>query len=668
MERSVRRALRAVLALVFSAASAAPAGDFRPAEPVVGLPAAARDLFLSVDRSGSAAIAFSAEGEIRFLPLYGIPPSAQPVRPGARPVLAALSPLQSAIAYAAPVAQGREAIELALGGSGMFGDPERLTDAAPQGERPALAVDGEGGLWALWSQIAPDESILRLLRPDGLRGGIGRGSRPAIAADPNERVLAAYLRRGDLYVRRVEMEEPGDEIEIAKGVASYALAPAADRGWLIVMERAGRIEFASILDTEVGAQAGAAVVLGEGTSPAVAARSVGRAAAAWIQGDRIRLARIEDGLPGATVTVASGLTGPRDLAVGVDPDGAILAIFRGEDGPLWTSDALVPSPAFRAEPREGDAPLDVRFIDTSDGIVRGRRWVFGDGGSSTTATPRYAFDSPGVWSVRLVVAGPGGRAEKIEEEAIRVAEPENVLFFRPESAPAGARGRSLPIHAKHRDPLQAVSIAFAHPIGDLTIEDLRVDGTAFEALAPEFVTLRRGEGGGEALLAGTVVVDWRPPYDGRTLPPGAEQIVARLIYSIHREGSPGTEIVLDLRDGVGDPPLGNVFTRQGAQTISPYLVDGVIRITEASGSAFIRGDANGDDRVDIADAIFLLSYLFQDGAEPTCMDAADANDAGGVNIADAIWILNFYFADGPSIPPPYPEPGDDPTPDNLPVC
>jgi hypothetical protein len=40
---------------------------------------------------------------------------------------------------------------------------------------------------------------------------------------------------------------------------------------------------------------------------------------------------------------------------------------------------------------------------------------------------------------------------------------------------------------------------------------------------------------------------------------------------------------------------------------------------------FIRGDANADTGVDIADAIFTLSYLFAKGTPPSCLDAADAN-------------------------------------------
>ena len=80
---------------------------------------------------------------------------------------------------------------------------------------------------------------------------------------------------------------------------------------------------------------------------------------------------------------------------------------------------------------------------------------------------------------------------------------------------------------------------------------------------------------------------------------------------------------------------------------------------------FRRGDANADGRVDIADAVFTLSYLFADGTVPLCLDATDANDDGKVDIADAIKILAHLFAGAGPLPAPFDECGIDPTIDAL---
>ena len=79
---------------------------------------------------------------------------------------------------------------------------------------------------------------------------------------------------------------------------------------------------------------------------------------------------------------------------------------------------------------------------------------------------------------------------------------------------------------------------------------------------------------------------------------------------------------------------------------------------------FIRGDTNGDERLDIADAIFLLKRLFAVGPAPQVLDSADTNDDGHIDISDAVKILSVLFSSSP-MPAPYPSPGLDPTPDGL---
>jgi len=77
-----------------------------------------------------------------------------------------------------------------------------------------------------------------------------------------------------------------------------------------------------------------------------------------------------------------------------------------------------------------------------------------------------------------------------------------------------------------------------------------------------------------------------------------------------------------------------------------------------------RGDANGDDQVDISDAIGVLLHLFL-GREIGCRFPADTNDDGAVDLSDAVYLLHYLFLDGPAPPPPFALPGSDPTPDDL---
>jgi len=96
----------------------------------------------------------------------------------------------------------------------------------------------------------------------------------------------------------------------------------------------------------------------------------------------------------------------------------------------------------------------------------------------------------------------------------------------------------------------------------------------------------------------------------------------------------------------------------------PALVCMLMMSLGLGGAPFRRGDVNADGRVDIADVIEGLMWLFDGGAEPPCRDALDANDDGLLNVADPIGIAHFLFASSPMAPP-VDACGSDPTGDRL---
>jgi hypothetical protein len=84
---------------------------------------------------------------------------------------------------------------------------------------------------------------------------------------------------------------------------------------------------------------------------------------------------------------------------------------------------------------------------------------------------------------------------------------------------------------------------------------------------------------------------------------------------------------------------------------------------------FQRGDADGDGRVEVNDAIVTLDSLFRGQAPVPCEDGADANDDGVLNLSDPVAILVRLFRGGAALPPPGPDAcGEDPTPDALLAC
>ncbi len=63
---------------------------------------------------------------------------------------------------------------------------------------------------------------------------------------------------------------------------------------------------------------------------------------------------------------------------------------------------------------------------------------------------------------------------------------------------------------------------------------------------------------------------------------------------------------------------------------------------------YISGDANGDRTVDLADAVYLLNYLFKNGPSPVPSAAGDANCDGLEDLADVVYLLNYLFKAGTS--------------------
>lgn len=80
---------------------------------------------------------------------------------------------------------------------------------------------------------------------------------------------------------------------------------------------------------------------------------------------------------------------------------------------------------------------------------------------------------------------------------------------------------------------------------------------------------------------------------------------------------------------------------------------------------FVRGDPDGSGVPSLTDAVVILTHLFLGGEKPACADAADVDDDGAILITDPVFLLNYLFLGGDTPPAPFPEPGLDPTADEL---
>ena len=80
---------------------------------------------------------------------------------------------------------------------------------------------------------------------------------------------------------------------------------------------------------------------------------------------------------------------------------------------------------------------------------------------------------------------------------------------------------------------------------------------------------------------------------------------------------------------------------------------------------FLRGDVNGDALVNMADAIVSLIYQFQGADTPGCLSALDTNDDGDVDVSDPVYSFMHLFGMGDPPAFPFPDCGEDPSPDDI---
>ena len=88
----------------------------------------------------------------------------------------------------------------------------------------------------------------------------------------------------------------------------------------------------------------------------------------------------------------------------------------------WLSHIGILAADFSAQPRTGQAPLNVRFTDESTGDIDTWRWDFGDGTTSDEQNPTHIYERAGRYTVSLEVTGARGIDTDVKRSYIHVTE------------------------------------------------------------------------------------------------------------------------------------------------------------------------------------------------------------------------------------------------------
>ena len=128
--------------------------------------------------------------------------------------------------------------------------------------------------------------------------------------------------------------------------------------------------------------------------------------------------------------------------------------------------------------------------------------------------------------------------------------------------------------------------------------------------------------------------------------------------------------------GMGILPISSAIAVRNQTIGFPELRSVNCNVEIVAPAVVHRGDCNFDANpesglpaVTLADASAVIGHLFRpdgEGVDPPCRDACDANDDSRLDLSDAVVILSYLFTDGSAPPSPGPAlAGEDPTEDDL---
>ncbi|MBR6031942.1 MAG: InlB B-repeat-containing protein [Bacteroidaceae bacterium] len=104
---------------------------------------------------------------------------------------------------------------------------------------------------------------------------------------------------------------------------------------------------------------------------------------------------------------------------------------------------------------------------------------------------------------------------------------------------------------------------------------------------------------------------------------------------------------------------GTAITPEAAPTKDGYIFSGWSEIPETmpahdvvvTGRFYLYGDVNGNDGVDIGDAVSIVNYLVGKESSSFVEKTADTNHNGQIDIGDAVTIVNFLVGKTDSLSP-----------------
>jgi PKD repeat protein len=566
---------------------------------------------------------------------------------------------------------GRD-IYLTHNSGGAFVDPIKVSNSRLDEFAPTLVLGIDGFSHVAWARSLGESETTMVVYRDHQADttvDVAVGGYPSLWVDTTGGAHLLYTRANDLYYINNSSGEFENEIQVVSTptepeysarlggtIAGALVIGYSSLGSLYMVSKQPGGDFSppSLVDP------------GGVLDPELQVRPSGALSVVYSKDGDVRFVQ---GLAGVLLDPVPVVDGTEEVESNpthrVDPCGITHVAFLRDGDVFYTNNAGDITAEFSVESTTGEVPLTVHFLDLSAGKIQAWLWEFGDGAQATTASPSHTYDAPGTYTVRLSVFTADRESTIEREDYIVVQEPFNTMEISDQRVAQGQEGVYFPVIAGHREDVMAFQVHAVFDSNILAMTECTRRGSVIGQLIPEIwecnVFDRSVELG--------CIIDFVPPFDGRILLAGENQILVNLIFNVSPTAPAGTVTEIELINNREVSQIFNIFTVDNTSKL-PVLESSTVTVVEmtAAEGFFVRGDVDGSGSVDITDGISLLNFLFTGSAAPVCYDAADVGDSGSVDISGAIYILNFLFTGGPAPHVPYPNAGLDANLDDPWTC
>lgn len=219
----------------------------------------------------------------------------------------------------------------------------------------------------------------------------------------------------------------------------------------------------------------------------------------------------------------------------------------------------------------------------------------------------------------------------------------------------------IPVYIWHDEQLGGFGIGFEYNYDYVVFESIDFLESVFDATQQAFINIAFKPESRQVYVGFA-------PFSIPLYEQPSEADTGSLLFSFNMKVVAGASPAWIDLDSTFASPAGNFLLSVDADStagininaITPQFVDcGALDVGLGMG-LFLCGDVDGNGGLNIADAVYLIGYIFGSTPAPTPLESGDVDCSGGINMSDVVYLIAYIFGSGP--------PPCDPNGDTVPDC